>query len=100
MPDLEKVIRGLECCTGIEPCASCPYNEEDSAVLCDQLLMTDALVELREQEPVKPETVVRTGISECPTIQALVCGNCHKIMGYAVCYNYCPWCGRAVKWDD
>ena len=55
---------------------------------------------LKEQEPVKPETVVRTGIREDPTIQALICGNCHKIMGYVVCYNYCPWCGRKGKWDE
>ena len=95
MPDREKVIKGLECCTGIEPCASCPYNEEDSAVLCDQLLMTDALVELREQEPVRPTREFSEDIENCAWWYA--CGVCKRAIDYKD--GYCRHCGRAVKWD-
>ena len=60
----------------------------------------DAIALLKEQEPVVPETIVQTGIGEEPMIRALICGNCHKIMSYCVEYNFCPWCGKAVKWND
>ena len=43
MKDLEKVIKGLNICTGIKSCIECPYYTEDNSLLCDQLLMSDAL---------------------------------------------------------
>ena len=53
---------------------------------------------LREQKPVEPHW-------RCPTVYMngtgkidLICGNC----GISIPLgkpNYCPWCGRAVKWD-
>ena len=99
MADKEKVIRGLTVCTDntpVEDCRKCPYQGKE---YCTDALMQDALVLLRRgQEPVKPETVVQTGIGENPTIQALVCGNCHKIMS-GIVFDYCPWCGRGVKWN-
>lgn len=99
MPEREKVIRGLTICTDstpVEDCRKCPYHGDDH---CTDTVMMEALALLREQEAVRPETIVRTGMREEPTIQAIVCGNCLKIMGYCVVYNFCPWCGRAVKWD-
>lgn len=94
MPDREKIESLKQClsasCRGFR---TCPYSTKEWDAIETVLEL------LAEQEPVKPETIVRTGIREEPTIQALVCGNCHKIMGYCVVYNFCPWCGRAVKWD-
>lgn len=58
-------------------------------------IIEDAITLLKEQEPVKPQTVLHTGNREEPTIQALICGNCHKM----IVFNYCPWCGRKVKWN-
>ena len=94
MPDRENVIRELETLGAWHTHHYAPFHYEAAETI------HDAIALLREQEPVRPETVVRTGIREEPTIQALVCGNCHKIMGYCVVYNFCPWCGRAVKFDD
>ena len=53
----------------------------------------DAWEKLKEQEPVKPEL----RMSKHGFRQWIVCGNCYgKMHGL---YDYCPWCGKAVKWD-
>lgn len=45
MPDLEKVMRGLECCSVPgKRCEECPYAE------CTSALAKDALVLLKEQK--------------------------------------------------
>ena len=54
MPDLEKVIKGLECCFGeIAICAQneCPYYEGHNDYECERKLMMDALELLKAQEP-------------------------------------------------
>ena len=49
---------------------------------------------LQEQEPVKPEL----RMSKHGFRQWIVCGNCYgKMHGI---YDYCPWCGRKVKWNE
>jgi len=54
MPDLEKVIKGLECCA-FGDCTPCPYTE----TRCQEHLCGDALDLLKEQEPrvMKPEEI-------------------------------------------
>lgn len=62
-------------------------------------LIADALELLKAQEPVKPVVDIDTW----------KCGNCghalehQQLLGDNVLfheqYNYCPECGRAVKWD-
>lgn len=68
----------------------------------DQLIefAHDALVLLKEQEPVEPNVIIDT----------LVCGNCgtrlerQSMVGdnilVAERFEYCPRCGRKVKWND
>ena len=57
MPDRERVIRGLEVCLAADltkdenPCAPCPYFFDG---MCQNTMKKDALVLLKEQEPVKP----------------------------------------------
>lgn len=58
MPDMEKVIRGLECCARFadsmeyfsEACGNCPYNDNMFLGTCSTVkpLLTDALTLLRE----------------------------------------------------
>ena len=53
MPDREKVIKGLECCTSGEFCLSdCPYFKEVAMTdgRCITALQADALALLKEQE--------------------------------------------------
>lgn len=56
MPDMEKVIKGLELCTNIsqDGCLMlCPYKDEKDETysgFCEQVLKQDALALLKEQE--------------------------------------------------
>lgn len=57
MPDREKVIRGLECCThGVDKCAICPYDpryneiDEINTRSCMTQLAMDTLELLKAQE--------------------------------------------------
>ena len=111
MINKEKVIKGLTLCTTInkvrpiETCKKCHYfirdNEPDAE--CIDMLMLDALELLKEQEPMKPTVAVDTWI----------CSNCgHALESQTLIddkenpqvlvneqYNFCPQCGKAVKWE-
>jgi len=94
----EKIIKGLECCWDVQSgwkdaryvCSTCPYT--DNCIPCETLapLMEDALALLKGQEPVKPTW--RCGYAYC--------GKCgYKLHWIVDKNNYCPECGRAVKWE-
>lgn len=100
MPDREKVVKGLKHCKSTWMCNGCPY-EDDSTDDCK--MYEDALALLREQEPVKPKK------EDAWPNMITVCGACGAVCG--ACgpqiptpgewrYNYCPTCGRKVKWND
>jgi len=79
----------------VYPGVECPYihmrgEYEDAYYECTSRLAADALAILREQEPVKP---IPTGIE--PNYN---CGKCGLPIQQG--YPFCPWCGKAVKWDD
>lgn len=99
MPEMEKVIKGLECCTRFEVgkqlnnCLDCPYIEPIgfNQFRCkSQEMKEDALALLKEQEAVKP-------VKQVEQTEWTVCGNCrnHLISKWIICPN----CGRKVKWD-
>lgn len=96
--DMNKVIRGLECCALFaesmeffsKACWDCPYNDNMFSGTCSTVkpLLTDALALLKEQEPV--------GVGF--TNGVYHCGNC----GEPLFDNniYCHRCGRKVEWGD
>ena len=90
-PDMEKVIDGLETCLALEvsedenPCMPCPYFFDE---MCQSAIKKDAIALLREQEPVEPWHAA----------WSYLCGECKKPI-HQRAYAYCPWCGKAVKWD-
>ena len=49
MPDREKVIKGLEECTGNGHCTKCSYGKERQTLSCKKLL-ADALTLLKKQQ--------------------------------------------------
>ena len=91
MADIEKVMEGLRRCSCNVPdaCSDCPYDSLPPRI-CVAHLTKDALELLKKQEPVK----VADGRPRC----RFECGNCGT--EFAFIYNYCPSCGRKVKWDD
>lgn len=103
MINREKVIKGLACCLGDirtdlpNLCTICPYAHDYYATqTCGKKLKEDALTLLKAQEPVLD-------------IDEWKCGNCghvlehQQLLGDNVLlheqYNYCPECGRMVKWE-
>lgn len=92
MIDREKVEKGLNICNSINhPCNECPYVGERN---CSLSMVADALVLLKEQEPIKPKSKVRHG--ENGQIQHW-CGNCMAMLHGKP--KYCSNCGRQVKWE-
>lgn len=89
MPDVEKVIKGLEhCCLdddGYPSCDGCPYRPCN--VRCGGDLHADALALLKAQKPVEPTW--RRGLA--------FCSSCGRQFCYG--FKYCPDCGRPVKWE-
>ena len=94
MIDREKVINGLEHCRKTS-CESCPYNRSLNQICLIVEMLSDALELLKEQEAVKP-------VFDCeePTLRIgqFHCGYCRQSFGISH-YRYCPFCGRAVKWE-
>lgn len=109
MRDREKVIKGLEICSehgswhGLdcehnEAYKDCPYRGCETG--CVVTIAKDALALLKEQEAVKPMWEQ----------DSMVCGVCghdviwQKMLGDGIWgdeeLNYCPYCGRKVKWDE
>lgn len=112
MTNRENVIKALECrknahkrcgnpCERTGYCAYAtwirdPDGEPYYPCYCDvERLCDDAIALLEEQEPVAP-------VEEWAWYDCYKCGACSKLWGktYEIeRWNFCPWCGKAVKWD-
>lgn len=88
MPDLAKVIKGLEYCSGSKCVVECPYYAFDN---CYDRVMEDAIALLKEQEPVKP---VPEYNNRCTGWY--VCGNCHEPIDNGDAF--CRYCERRIDW--
>ena len=90
MNELERVIKGLECCLDEGSCHGCPYYDDMDYCDGSDTLKRDALALLKAQEPVKPKRL--NGY--------VYCGRCgYKLHWIVEQNNFCQNCGRAVKWE-
>ena len=98
MADLDKTIKGLECCS-IAICPQildygksdkgCPYHAEEN---CVELLAKDALELLKEKQPKKGEWIIdEYGIHHCPFCKAI---------NETVYQSFCPNCGADMRKDS
>lgn len=106
--DREKVLHGLNSCgfhdgiPNICEVTECPYR--DNKAYCVHELAHDAgmLISelLKAREPSEPTMPDEDNM--------VYCGACGSPVGYEVLepsginfvqYNYCPECGKAVKWE-
>lgn len=96
MTKLEKVIYSLERCTSRVPdaCVDCAYDDK-SAPDCWQSLEKDALELLKEQEPIPCGKKIKAGDV---MLDFYECGYCKNAIRKP--WKYCPFCGKAVKWDE
>lgn len=108
MPDIEKVVKGLECCIKHDPddktrCDECPYEGA-----CLNRLKANALALLKAQEPV--DAIKREQDEQedrerppLPPIRhedlclVFLCPECGCDLRYYRCER-CYRCGRRVKW--
>ena len=96
MTDREKVITGFDICLSRFHCGEdCPYYNAESRSGCMELLRKDALELLKEQET----TLEKDGHHiRCVKCNSYWCTTDRE--GNAFPMNYCPECGRKVKWND
>ena len=94
MIDRENVIKGLE---GMIDYFFDIYRNDTDSYKCAKAqeysdCAIDAIAILKEQEAVEPVNIRwEMGING---------GNCPKCMNWVQrTYNYCPFCGKAVKWE-
>ena len=88
MPDREKVIKALECCTSEKgKCGECP-RFTSASIQCVLPLMRDALVLLKEQEPDRSHGHWLHGNKSQP------CSVCHHKGKKS--WDYCPVCGAIM----
>ena len=95
MPDLEKVIRGLECRHDnltCKDCEHCPYGTKVVRRLgCDFVRLCGEALELLKEQPVEAKV---TGLET----QWYRCGACEYPIDYGD--KFCRHCGRPVRWDE
>lgn len=87
--DREKVIGHLNDCMEAS-------RRDNTWVFVRKDIVEDAIALLKEQEPTtfKPHYIDKYSKH---FICGVECGSCHKEISST--YHYCPYCGRAVKWE-
>ena len=99
MDKREKVMKGLECClNGPMQCEKCPYKPDvGTSILphCVRDLRKNAIELLKAQEPVRVGKKIKAGDV---VLDFYPCGHCKNAIRKP--WRYCPFCGRAVKWDE
>lgn len=98
MADIEKVMQALENCKEGGSCDGCQFDIQSSK--CIFLLHADALELLKEQQK---EIVPYIDIDEAKCPDCKVKLTRQELLGEDVLfedfYDYCPHCGRKVKWE-
>lgn len=103
MTDREKTILGLyQHCKGsmFDRCGECPYYdvEDHEPFQCRDELLHDTLKLLSEQEAkqVKTDMYGNAYCPWCSTDRTIEMGLLRLHLGT----QFCPYCGKAVKWDE
>ena len=100
MPDVEKVLKGLECCLRINDnarCKECGYWRNTPDNLCERRLKEDALELLKER--VKGKYVpckVKTSTGKWDGEKCSVCG-VQFIGSSSHDWGFCPKCGAELE---
>lgn len=92
MADIEKVIKGLECCTGLGCHHGCKYLKNG----CTQFLKTDALELLKEQQPKEPMQLKYSETREEYWFYESICPKCGNRWISNGIDHFCPACGQPV----
>lgn len=94
MVDPKRLIKSMELCIGAErDCHKCMYCETEND--CRDSMIYDAVELLKEQEPIPCGEKIKAGDI---MLDFYECGYCKNAIRKP--WKYCPFCGKAVKWDD
>lgn len=100
--NVQAVIDALACFkTNQHECLKCSYNPHAGmpwpygCIAGQRNIIDDVIALLKAQEPVEPLRVRKDTKWE-QRIERF-CGSCGGSF-YGLRLNFCPWCGRAVKW--
>lgn len=87
MADLENVVRHLyDCLAASKPENMCVFVRKD--------IVGEALNLLKEREPIPCGAKIQTGDV---VLDFYECGYCKNAIRRP--WRYCPFCGKAVKWN-
>lgn len=99
MTILEEVIYAIECHLSdkYKACDKCghPCQEYDTVTLPSNLV-SDALILLKTQEPIKPLKMEVNHVRKKPIVFSYQCAVC--MTGLQRHWIACPNCGQVVKW--
>jgi hypothetical protein len=108
MAELEKVIKGIECCLGsgnANACEPCPYKDECAKAVGESPspLRRDALSLLKAQEAKPPRFAVAYdkifyACDNCGK-SLVVMANSEGLVLQKYVPKYCSECGQAVRWE-
>ena len=100
--DREKVIKGLNSCSGSDPCVnSCPYYDNcGNNYSCTSNLAKDALALLKEQEHEKVLQDRQCEIAPGVYLRKGFCPGCNQEVIWYTNICFCGFCGKGLKWDD
>lgn len=105
MIDINKVIRGLQCCINDErtvpDCEHCPYSEIGGTCTNLHRLHGDALTLVREAEPTGIRPAIRATIADYwgeGGYHWQTCSNCREM--WSGSWNFCPNCGAKIEGSD
>ena len=98
MPDIENVIKGLECCSAVpeHDCENCPYDQETGDYICGSREMKREAIELlKEQEAKTGEWITIWQEDDPDTSLEARCSVCGRVSKRPL-GHYCKWCGSTM----
>lgn len=100
MPDIEKVIKGLEFCTSTTGCTGCPYEDPCHDIeqrILGEAIMRDALELLKEQKPQRGKWIDIDSQLYTWKVRCDQCGHERSMMSTQGKYpKFCEGCGAEM----
>ena len=100
MPDIEKVIKGLEFCTSTTGCTGCQYEDPCHDIeqrILGEAIMRDALELLKEQKPQRGKWIDIDSQLYTWKVRCDQCGHERSMMSTQGKYpKFCEGCGAEM----
>lgn len=103
MTNIEKVIKAWEIFRDSNPYEICDGREFRAIAepeYCMGQMVDDTLELLKKQEPVEPIDIIdeKYPVGDFNRYKGYRCGKCQEVIPWDA--NYCPYCGKALIWNE